>query len=758
MAAAGGSGCAREGCDDGVLGVDGCCTSCGRPPHTTASDPAERPDVPPPSTTVDSRDTGAVRRISAPDGASGRIGVPSGPAGRRRMLGAGMVDMPTVPERDPLDAVLTDPEVPERRRRCGRCDHEVGRTRGPRPARTEGFCAYCGSRYSFIPKLRAGDLVGGQYLVAGCLAHGGLGWIYLAEDQNLDGAWVVLKGLLDSGDEAATAAALAEKRFLTQVRHPNIVRIYNFVQHNDDGYIVMEYIGGLSLRDLRLRHREETGEPLGVQQAIGYVLGILPALEYLHDRDLLFCDFKPDNVLHTTDHVTLIDLGGVRRTDDDVSDLYGTVGYQAPEASPDRVSIASDLYTVGRTLASLTLDLAGFQDEKRYARKLPPLQEVKVFQRYEPFHRFLQRATSAKPSRRFQSAAEMGEQLHGVLRQVVALDGGTPVPALSTQFSAELGASAESIRWQFLPVPAVDPADPSAGVLATAALLGADQRRVLVRSTPRTPESSLALARFAIDDGDFEAASRELGSEEARSSGWRAAWWQGALHLAQDRAAEARPYFAAVARELPGELAPKLALAACFEHMALGRDHWPASLSQPPRGVSADETREAVRYYSLVAATDPTYPGACFGLARAYAVLGDREKAVAALERVPQSSSAHRSAQVALCTILCARLQKQEPGLQDLVASSKTLDGLDVDNSVRLPLLRDLHDRALSMLLDETVAADERELLGGAELTEFGQRNALERTYRSLARLAPTEEQRCALVDQANASRPRTLV
>jgi serine/threonine-protein kinase PknG len=669
-----------------------------------------------------------------------------------------MVDMPTVDERDPLDAVVVDPEVPERRRRCARCDQEVGRTRGPRPARTEGFCPYCGSRYSFIPKLRAADLVAGQYLVAGCLAHGGLGWIYLAQDQNLDGAWVVLKGLLDSGDQAATAAALAEKRFLTQVRHSNIVRIYNFVQHNDDGYIVMEYIGGLSLRDLWLRHREETGEALGVQQAIGYVLGILPALEYLHDHDLLFCDFKPDNVLHTTDHVTLIDLGGVRRTDDDVSDLYGTVGYQAPEASPERVSVASDLYTVGRTLASLTLDVAGFQDEKRYGKKLPPLQDVAVFQRYEPFHRFLQKATSAKPSRRFQSAAEMGEQLHGVLRQVVALDGGTPVAALSTQFSAELGASADSIRWQFLPVPAVDPADPAAGVLAAAALLGADQRGALLRSTPRSPESSLSLARFAIDDGDFEAASRELGSEEARSSGWRAAWWHGALYLAQERAAEARPYFAAVARDLPGELAPKLALAACFEHMALGRDHWPASLSRPLRGVTADEMREAVRYYSLVATTDPTFSGACFGLARAYALLGDREKAVAALERVPQSSSAHRSAQVALCTILCARLQQEEPGLQDLIASSKTLDGLDVDNSVRLPLLRDLHESALCMLLDETATADEREFLGGAELTEFGQRSALERTYRSLARLAPTEAQRCALVDQANASRPRTLV
>jgi serine/threonine-protein kinase PknG len=749
--------CAWSDCDDGVVSEDGFCNSCGRRPPEPGSASAEQAGPASPSTTIGSRDTSTVRRISAPDEATGRTGSATGSGGRRRILGAGMVEMPTVPERDPREVVLAAPEVPERKRFCGRCDHEVGRMRGPRMARTEGYCPHCGGPYSFTPKLSAGDLVAGQYLVAGCLAHGGLGWIYLAQDQNLDGSWVVLKGLLDSGDEAAMAAALTEKRFLTEVRHPNIVRIYNFVQHEGAGYIVMEYIGGLSLRELRVRHREETNEPLAVQQAIGYVLGILPALEYLHDRGLLFCDFKPDNVLHTTDHLTLIDLGGVRRMDDRVSDLYGTVGYQAPEASPEHVSVASDLYTVGRTLAVLSLDVAGFQDEKRYATKLPPLQDVPVFQRYEPFHRFLQKATSAEPGARFQDAAEMAEQLHGVLRQVVALDGGTPVAALSTQFSAELGASPQSISWQSLPVPAVDPTDPAAGVLATVALLGPDQRESLLESTPRSPELSLATARFAIDEGDFDEAARELDTAEARSSGWRAAWWRGVLHLAQERAEEAQAYFAAVAAELPGELAPKLALAACFEHAALGREHWPASLSNPVGPGALDQLREAVRYYSLVAATDPTFAGACFGLARVYATLGDRQQAVAALQRVPQASSAHRSAQVALCAIQCARLRDETPALSDLLATSKALEGLDVEASVRLPLLRDLHVRALTMLLDEQVFADEHEVLGGAELTELGQRSALERTYRSLARLASTEEQRCDFVDQANASRPRTL-
>ena len=51
-----------------------------------------------------------------------------------------------------------------------------GRSQGDREGRPEGFCAKCGTAYSFTPKLKAGDLVAGQYLVAGALAHGGLGW------------------------------------------------------------------------------------------------------------------------------------------------------------------------------------------------------------------------------------------------------------------------------------------------------------------------------------------------------------------------------------------------------------------------------------------------------------------------------------------------------------------------------------------------------------------------------------------------------
>jgi serine/threonine-protein kinase PknG len=651
-----------------------------------------------------------------------------------------MVDMPSVPYRDPSSVVLADPQVPERKRHCGHCDHAVGRSHPGRSPRTEGFCPHCGRPYSFTPKLSTGERVGGQYQVAGCIAHGGLGWVYLAQDKNVSDRWVVLKGLLDTEDESAMAAAIAERRFLAEVEHPNIVKIYNFVEHRGAGYIVMEYVGGESLRELRNRHREEHGSPLPLAQSIAYILEILPAFGFLHRRGLLYCDFKPDNVIQTEEQVKLIDLGGVRNIDDQDSDLYGTIGYQAPEVPDLGASVASDLYTVARTLAVLSIDFAGFQDEKRYATSLPPTHVVPLFARYESFHHFLRKATAPDPEARFQSAGEMAEQLVGVLREVIAVDGGSPPPAASALFSAELGAAAEAGNWQDLPIPTVDPFDPAAGILATLAMAGPAQRQMILESAPRSPELVLGLVRSLIGEGEFAEAARELDSPEARASGWRAAWWRGIELLAEGRPSDARAFFGTVAGELPGELAPKLAIATCLEHEA----------------ESDAELHEAARYYELVAATDPSWAGASFGLSRVRLALADRVGAAAALERVLPSSSAHASAQVSLCRLRCLDLDGVPPTLDDLTAASDALARLQAEPSVRLPLLRGVQAQALAMLLDGRAGADGALMVGGALFVEDDQRVALERTYRSLAKLADSGDERCDLVDLANAVRPRT--
>ena len=102
-------------------------------------------------------------------------------------------------------------------------------------------------------------------------------------------------------------------------------------------------------------------DPLPVDQALAYILEMLPAFQYLHDLGLVYCDFKPDNLIQVGDAVKLIDLGGVRRIDDEESAIYGTVGYQAPEVAESGPSIASDIYTIGRTLVVLTMEFQGYQ-------------------------------------------------------------------------------------------------------------------------------------------------------------------------------------------------------------------------------------------------------------------------------------------------------------------------------------------------------------------------------------------------------------
>jgi serine/threonine-protein kinase PknG len=632
---------------------------------------------------------------------------------------------------------MVDPQVAESKRYCARCDGPVGRGRDGRPGRSEGFCPKCGAAYSFTPKLAKGDLVAGQYDVAGCLAHGGLGWIYLAQDRNVDNRWVVLKGLLDTADESALAAAIVERRFLAEVEHPNIVRIHNFVQHQGDGYIVMEYVGGKSLKDLRI---DESGVPvpLPVDQGIAFILEALPALAYLHGRGLLYCDFKPENVIQTEEQVKIIDLGGVRHVTDGASDLYGTPGYQAPEIPDNNPTIASDLYTVARTLAVLVFDFRGFQDPDRYLTSLPPVSKVAVFSRYPGLYRFLLKGTHPDPSRRFQSASEMGEQLLGVLRQVIAIDGGAPEPAPSRLFTPELVVDTDHPTWRNLPIPAIDREDPSAGVLAS--LAAAPPAQLLAALEGATPSADVTFqrARAYLELGDWQNAANAIVALTATSGeNWRIWWWEGVLDLVNGECNGAGEAFENVAAELPGELAPLLALATAEE--------------------SGGQPNDAAQLYDQVSATDPSYATAAFGLARTRRTAGDRRGAAAALHRVPAKSSAYQTAQAELCSILSENGVAGAPSVDDLISASSALDHVTGDPGVRAALTRNILMAALS-LIGSDPAASPGVALAGVALDEPSVRRALERVCRTLAKLSPTDRERFALVDQANAYRPKTLL
>ncbi|MFE5509452.1 tetratricopeptide repeat protein [Streptomyces sp. NPDC056529] len=739
---------------------------------------------------------------------------PSTGQSARNRLGAGLVTIPEVPRPDPRGAVMENPEVPERKRFCSRsdCGAPVGRARGDRPGRTEGFCTSCGHPYSFVPKLRSGDIVHGQYEVAGCLAHGGLGWVYLAVDRAVSDRWVVLKGLLDTGDQDAMAAAISERRFLAEIEHSNIVRIYNFVEHLDqrtgslDGYIVMEYVGGKSLKEIANGRRTPDGrrDPLPVEQACAYGIEALEALGHLHSRNLLYCDFKVDNAIQTEDQLKLIDMGAVRRMDDDESAIYGTVGYQAPEVAEVGPSVASDLYTVARTLAVMTFDFQGYTNV--FVDSLPDPGNIAVFRTYESFYRFLVRATDPDPARRFASAQEMAEQLTGVLREVVALQSGRPRPALSTLFGTEVRVTDTELFAELtddvsllgarrvrggrrarpgqaagaagvvapragadgavppgaglggllapldtpatalaLPVPHVSPADPNAGFLAGLAAAAPGELLGALQAAPApSVELRLRTLRAQLELRDLPAAARTLaGLEERDPDDWRVVWYRGVTSLVTGDHEHAALAFDAVYDAFPGEPAPKLALGICAE--VLG------------------QLDNAAEYYRLVWATDPGFVSAAFGLARVRLAAGDRAGAVRTLESVPEASIHYTAARVAAVRARLRRRPPSEPLGADLTAAAaqvSALRGFGLDAVRRERLSTEVLGTALDWVLSGSpgAAPGGGALLLGSGLDERGLRFGLERSYRVLARLAQQGGERIELVERANRFRPRTWV
>ena len=738
--------CAEPGCAGTV--VDGYCDLCGTAPATGALELDEAAPAPsrPAAESVRTQ-----RAESVPTARTGSNKSARSSSARGR-LGAGIVEIPRIPKTDPTTAILTDPQVPEANRFCGNplCNQPVGRGRDGGRGRPEGFCTQCGARYSFVPKLSRGDLVGGQYEVQGCIAHGGLGWIYLAIDRNVHNRWVVLKGLLNSGDADAMAAAAAEVLALAEVEHPNIVRIHNFVEHADSdgvpvGYIVMEYLDGKSLKQIR----KARNAPLPPDQAVAYIVEIAPALDYLHSRGLAYCDFKPDNVIQADEQLKLIDLGAVIAMDDETSSIYGTRGYQAPEIAQTGPTVASDVYTVGRTLAVLVMNVP--QEYGRLVTKLPGPETVPVLAEHESLYLAILRATDRDPGRRFSSMEEMADQLTGVLHEIAAADGHTLRPRMSHYFSHQRGVygagwdapvvPAEVIA--ALPVPVVDPTDPGAAVLATTSGTPPAQLEsalALARSGAEGKSSSieipLRLARAALELGAPEDARKQLVELQGAIPGdWRLPWYGGQCALLEGEFDEAATEFTAVLTTLPGELAPKLAIAATAEL----------------RDASAD----AIRQYEVVWRTDHTYFSAAFGLARQRARAGEQAGAIAALDQVPTSSAHFTAAGATAIAILLDGRTPEDLDEEALLDAGRRAAALTMESAAKRAKLRLRVLGAALGWLQSGNRAETRQLLG-ADFDEPGIRTGMEHCYREVAHATTDMWDRISLVEQANTIRPRT--
>jgi eukaryotic-like serine/threonine-protein kinase len=201
----------------------------------------------------------------------------------------------------------------------------------------------------------AGRVVAGRYRLRRLLGQGGMGAVWLADDQALHRP-VAAKQLLPRGLEADTERLAArarlrrEARLAARVNHPATVRVYDLAEERGDPWIVMEALAGRTLEQAL----SQDG-PLPVGQVTNLGLRLLAALQATHRAGIVHRDVKPGNVqLCGAGRVVLTDFGIAAAADDPgtlTGKLVGSPAYMSPEqVDSGRFGPASDLFSLGATL------------------------------------------------------------------------------------------------------------------------------------------------------------------------------------------------------------------------------------------------------------------------------------------------------------------------------------------------------------------------------------------------------------------------
>lgn len=219
------------------------------------------------------------------------------------------------------------------------------------------------------------------YRLLGSIGEGGFGVTYLAEDKLLKRRVVIKENFPHSlcqrhcstlhvvrqehstqeDCEWAMNNFLREVRLLASLDHPNIVKIYTYFEALNTAYYVTEYIDGKSLADVVLDYKKHLHH-LPQDDLYSLMVRVLDALDYLHSRNILHLDIKPDNILVTrTGRPVIIDMGAARERNSDPSGaVVESPGYSPPEQGENNGNLGpwTDLYAFAATLYYLLTGIA----------------------------------------------------------------------------------------------------------------------------------------------------------------------------------------------------------------------------------------------------------------------------------------------------------------------------------------------------------------------------------------------------------------
>ena len=276
-------------------------------------------------------------------------------------------------------------------------------------------------------------LLEGKYEILSKLREGGMGTIYLVRHRLLDQIRVIkVMRAHARADPDLRRRFVDEAKMATRLNHPNLCTIHDFAVDEDaTAYLVMEFIEGVNLAELRTIHG-----PPGLALSLEVAHQALLALGYLHRKNVVHRDIAPDNLMLSkrddgVAHVKIIDLGIAKEADRPIEMtatgvFLGKLRYASPEqagslASGEKLDGRSDLYSLGVILFEMLAREKPYKADNPMAliykhRKEPVPRLPAQFESLQPI---LERMLAKSPEDRFADAGEAATALEGAFRQVL---------------------------------------------------------------------------------------------------------------------------------------------------------------------------------------------------------------------------------------------------------------------------------------------------------------------------------------------------
>ena len=303
-----------------------------------------------------------------------------------------------------------------------------------------------------------GRLVDGRYRVRARIARGGMATVYVATDMRLERriALKVMHAHL-SDDSAFQSRFIQEARAAARLADPHVVNVFDQGQDGELAYLVMEYLPGITLRELMREQKRLT-----VTQTITIMDAILSGLAAAHGAGIVHRDVKPENVLLAEDgRIKIGDFGLARATTANTAtgaQLLGTIAYLAPElVTRGTADARSDIYALGIMLYEMLVGEQPYKGEQpmqiafQHATEQVPRPSVRNPGVPEQLDELVLWATEKSPDDRPLDAKEMLSRLREIEREI----GVTPVPTATDVASREYDSGSVT---KILPGSAVLPA------------------------------------------------------------------------------------------------------------------------------------------------------------------------------------------------------------------------------------------------------------------------------------------------------------